>query len=88
MTGIEVVETARDAILAVVVTSAPLLVIGTVVGVAISLLQALTQIQEQTLIFVPKIIATFIGFLLALPFMAETLNQYMIRMVSLIISQR
>ena len=88
MTGMEVVETARDAIMAVIVISAPLLVIGTVVGVAISLIQALTQIQEQTFIFVPKIIATFVGFLFALPFMAETLNLYMIRMVSLIASQR
>lgn len=88
MTGVEVVETAKSAIMAVVVISAPLLIIGTVVGVAISLIQALTQIQEQTFIFVPKILATFIGFLFALPFMAETLNLYMIRMISLIVSQR
>lgn len=54
------------------------------VGVAVSLLQALTQIQEQTLVFVPKILATFVVFLVALPFMAETLNSYMLRMASLI----
>lgn len=82
------VETAKSAIMAVVVISAPLLIIGTVVGVAISLIQALTQIQEQTFIFVPKILATFLGFLFALPFMAETLNLCTIRMISLIISQR
>ncbi len=88
MTGLEVVETARDAIMAVVVISAPLLILGTLVGVAVSLFQALTQIQEQTLIFVPKILATFIVFLFALPFMAETLNNYMLRMASLIALQR
>lgn len=88
MTGLEVVETARDAIMAVVVISAPLLILGTLVGVAVSLFQALTQIQEQTLIFVPKILATFIVFLLALPFMAETLNNYMLRMTSLIALQK
>ena len=88
MTGLEVVETARDAIMAVVVISAPLLIIGTLVGVAVSLFQALTQIQEQTLIFVPKILATFIVFLFALPFMAESLNNYTLRMISLIALQK
>jgi flagellar biosynthetic protein FliQ len=88
MTGTEVVETARDAIMAIVVISAPLLIIGTLVGVAISLLQALTQIQEQTLIYVPKILATFVVFLFALPFMADALNNYMMRMASLIALQR
>jgi flagellar biosynthetic protein FliQ len=84
MTGPEVLDSARDAIMTAVVISAPLLIVGTVVGVAVSLLQALTQIQEQTLVFVPKILATFFVFLVALPFMAETLNNYMLRMASLI----
>jgi flagellar biosynthesis protein FliQ len=47
-------------------------------------LAALTQIQEQTLVFVPKIIAIFATFLVASPFMAETLNNYMLRTASLI----
>ena len=71
MTGAETLDVARDAIWTIVVVSSPLMVIGLVVGVVVSLFQALTQIQEQTLIFVPKILAIFVTLLLALPFMAD-----------------
>jgi flagellar biosynthetic protein FliQ len=84
MTGTEVLDSTRDAIMTVVMISAPLLIVATIVGVAVSLFQALTQIQEQTLVFVPKILAAFATFLVALPFMAETLNNYMLRTASLI----
>jgi flagellar biosynthetic protein FliQ len=84
MTGTEVLDSTRDAIMTVFMISAPLLIVATVVGVAVSLFQALTQIQEQTLVFVPKILAAFATFLVALPFMAETLNSYMLRTASLI----
>jgi len=56
-----------------------------VVGVAVSLFQALTQIQEQTLVFVPKILAIFVTLLLALPFMADALHSHMMRISSRII---
>ncbi len=49
------------------------MLVGLIVGVAVSLLQALTQIQEATLVFVPKILAIFVTLLIALPFMADTL---------------
>ena len=65
--------------------SAPFLVFGLVVGVVVSLIQALTQIQEQTLIFVPKILAIFVTLLLALPFMADSLHSHMMRISSRII---
>ena len=68
MTGAETLDVARDAIWTIVIVSAPLLVVGLLVGVAISLVQALTQIQEQTLVFVPKIVATFVVLLICLPF--------------------
>ena len=55
MTGAETLDVARDAIWTIVVVSSPLMVVGLVVGVVVSLFQALTQIQEQTLIYVPKI---------------------------------
>jgi flagellar biosynthesis protein FliQ len=84
MTGTEVLDSARDAIMTIITISAPLLIVGTIVGVTVSLFQALTQIQEQKLVFVPKILATFATFLVALPFMAETLNNYMVRTASLI----
>ena len=74
MTGAETLDVARDAIWTIVVVSSPLMVVGLVVGVVVSLFQALTQIQEQTLVFVPKILAIFVTLLLALPFMADALH--------------
>jgi flagellar biosynthesis protein FliQ len=84
MMGTEVLDSARDAIMTVFMISAPLLIVATIVGVGVSLFQALTQIQEQTLVFVPKILAVFATVLVALPFMAETLNNYILRTASLI----
>jgi flagellar biosynthesis protein FliQ len=66
--------------------SAPLMLVGLIVGVAISLLQALTQIQEQTLVFVPKILAIFLALLLVLPFMADVLHSNFMRLTEHIIN--
>jgi flagellar biosynthetic protein FliQ len=85
MTGAETLDVARDAIWTIVVVSSPLMVVGLVVGVVVSLFQALTQIQEQTLVFVPKILAIFATLLLALPFMADALHSEMMRISSRII---
>src|SRR5712675_2672216 len=85
MTGAETLDVARDAIWTIVVVSSPLMAVGLVVGVVVSLFQALTQIQEQTLVFVPKILAIFVTLLLALPFMADSLNAHMMRISSRII---
>jgi len=85
MTGAETLDIARDAIWTIVVVSSPLMVVGLVVGVVVSLFQALTQIQEQTLVFVPKILAIFVTLLLALPFMADSLHSHMMRISSRII---
>jgi len=85
MTGPEVLDVARDAIWTIVLVSSPLMVVGLVVGVVISLVQALTQIQEMTLVFVPKILAIFITMVLALPFMADVLHAHMLRISSRII---
>jgi len=85
MTGPEIIDIARDAIYTLIIVSAPLMVVGLVVGVVISLLQALTQIQEMTLVFVPKILAMFVALLLALPFMADALNSHMMRIAARII---
>ena len=86
MTGAETLDVARDAIWTLVIVSSPLMVVGLVVGVVVSLFQALTQIQEQTLVFVPKILAVFISLLIALPFMAEKMHAEMLRIVARIIS--
>jgi flagellar biosynthetic protein FliQ len=85
MTGPETLDVARDAIWTIVIVSSPLMVVGLVVGVVVSLFQALTQIQEQTLVFVPKILAIFVTLLLALPFMADSLQSHMMRISSRII---
>jgi flagellar biosynthesis protein FliQ len=79
MTGPEVLDVARDAIWTLVVVSSPVLIVGLVIGVIISLFQALTQIQEMTLVFVPKILAIFVALLLLLPFMGDALTAYMAR---------
>ena len=86
MTGPEVLDVARDAILTLVLVAGPLMVIGLGVGVPISLFQALTQIQEMTLVFVPKILAIFIAMLVALPFMADVMQGQMARIAARIIS--
>jgi flagellar biosynthetic protein FliQ len=79
MTGAEVLDLARDGIFTMILVASPLLLVALIVGVAISLLQALTQIQEMTLVFVPKILAVFVALLLALPFMGDVLQAYMAR---------
>ena len=82
MAGPEVLDVARDAILTLVFVSAPLMLVGLAVGVAISLFQALTQIQEMTLVFVPKILAIFITMLIALPFMSDLMASHMARIAA------
>jgi flagellar biosynthetic protein FliQ len=73
MTGPETLDIAREAIVTLLQMSAPVMLIGLGVGLMIALFQALTQIQEMTLVFVPKIIAIFLSLLVLLPFMAQTL---------------
>jgi flagellar biosynthesis protein FliQ len=82
MTGPEVLDVARDAIVTIVLVSSPLMIVGLVVGVIISLFQALTQIQEMTLVFVPKILAMFAAMLVALPFMADAMQSHMTRVAA------
>ena len=60
MSGAEVLDVGRDAIWLTLQLSAPILIIGLVVGVGIGLLQALTQVQEATLTFVPKIVVILV----------------------------
>jgi flagellar biosynthetic protein FliQ len=85
MSGAEVLDVARDAIITLVLVAAPLMLVGLIVGVVISLFQALTQIQEQTIVFVPKILAIFAAMLIALPFMADLLHSHMARVAARII---
>jgi len=77
MNETEIVETARQAILLTIEISLPVLMIGLFVGVSVALLQALTQIQEMTLVFVPKIVAIFLALFLFLPGMMKSLIVFM-----------
>jgi flagellar biosynthesis protein FliQ len=69
-------ELVRHALLMTLLISAPILMIGLVVGIVISLLQALTQIQEQTLTFVPKIVAMIAVTVALLPWVGRHLMEY------------
>ena len=77
MNGAEVLDIGRDAIWLTIQLSAPVLIVGLVVGVGIGLLQALTQIQEATLVYAPKIVAIFLSLLLFLPLMGALLGGFM-----------
>lgn len=71
-----VVQLGRDALYMVMLVSAPMLGLGLIVGVIISIFQATTQIQEQTLAFIPKIIAVFVAVLLFGPWMLNLMVGY------------
>lgn len=86
MTGAEVLDVARDAVSTLLVMAGPLMAIGLVVGLIIALFQALTQIQEMTLTFVPKIVAIFASLLLLLPFMGSAISAMMARIAARIIA--
>ncbi len=77
MTPTETLDFARESITLLIEISAPAMITALVVGVAIGLIQALTQIQEMTLVFVPKILAIFLVLLLALPFAGAAMATYM-----------
>ena len=77
MSGSEVLDVGREAIWVTLQLCAPILLVGLVVGVAIGFLQALTQIQEQTLVFAPKILAVFLALLIFLPMMGALLSGFM-----------
>ena len=77
MTGAETIDFARESIWVLLMLAAPGMLTALVVGVIIGLLQALTQVQEMTLVFVPKIIAIFLVLLIALPFAGEAMATYM-----------
>jgi flagellar biosynthetic protein FliQ len=77
MNGAEVLDVGRDAIWLTIQLCGPVLIVGLVVGVGVGLLQALTQIQEATLVFAPKIVAVFISLLLFLPLMGALMSGFM-----------
>lgn len=86
MNETEVLEVAQRALLIAIEVGAPILLIGLVVGVTIALVQALTQVQEITLVFVPKILAILLSMFFFLPVMMRTLMVFMEELADKIVS--
>ncbi|MEW5728535.1 MAG: flagellar biosynthesis protein FliQ [Pseudomonadota bacterium] len=76
MTEAELIDIARDSVFTMMLVSAPPLLTGLAVGLAISILQTITQIQEMTLTFVPKVILVFASLVVFLPFMLSTMTDF------------
>ncbi|KAA5604510.1 flagellar biosynthesis protein FliQ [Roseospira marina] len=82
----QILDVARDGIMTMILISAPVLLAGLTVGLVISLFQTLTQIQEMTLVFVPKIIVVFLAVLILLPFMIRQLTELAVRLMDMAVS--
>ncbi len=81
MTPEFVVTFAKESILLTMMLSAPMLILGLVVGLLVSVFQAVTSIQEMTLSFVPKLVAVLLGFLFFMPWMLEKITTFTIRVI-------
>ena len=86
MNDAEILDFGRYSIYVLLQLSLPLLIVGLVIGLIISLFQTLTQIQEATLTFVPKIIAVFMVLIVLLPWKLEILKTYMANIADRIIN--
>ena len=84
MTGAELLDLAREGFWVTLLVAGPAMIAGLLVGLAIALVQALTQVQEMTLVFVPRIIVMFLVIGLTLPFMGATLGRYATKIFALI----
>lgn len=76
MSGDLVIQIGQQALMVVLLVSAPMLGLGLIVGLAVSVFQATTSIQEQTLAFIPKIIAVFVAVLIFGPWMLSIMVEY------------
>ena len=72
----EVLDIASQAIYTIIVVSAPLLLVSLIIGLIISIFQTVTSIQEQTLSFVPKILAVFVGMMIFGSWILTQLTEY------------
>ena len=78
MTQDAILDLVRNALMTVILVSAPPLLMGLAVGVIVSIFQTITSIQEPTLAFVPKILAVLLALIIFGPFMLSTLSDYFI----------
>lgn len=84
MTEQMIIHIIREAFYYVLITVGPLLLASLIVGLAISIFQAATSIQEQTLTFVPKLVITFVLVVLLLPFLMTTLKEFTLELFQMI----
>lgn len=84
MTTDFVVQMGYQALYTVILVAAPLLLAGLVVGLAIGIFQAVTQIHEMTLTFVPKILAVVFALIIFMPWMLRTLLGFTVRLYSML----
>jgi len=84
MTEQMAVEICKDAVWTTLLVASPMLIAGLIVGIAVSLFQAVTQIHEMTLTFIPKILAVVFVLILALPWIIRVLLSYTTELFSLI----
>jgi len=82
MTPEFLVSMAKEAIILTIMVSMPMLGLGLIVGLSISVFQAVTSIQEMTLTFIPKILAVFLGLLFFAPWMLEKLTSYTVKLIT------
>ena len=80
MTVEAVLDVAIETIWTIIITTAPLLIVSLVVGLVVSIFQAVTSIQEQTLTFVPKILAIFICMMIFGSFILNTIIDFMTKL--------
>jgi flagellar biosynthesis protein FliQ len=84
MTELVVIKIMRESLMTTLIVSAPILIVGMLVGLVVSIFQTTTSIQEQTLTFVPKIIAIFAAIVIFASWMIRSLVAYTLQIFSLI----
>lgn len=84
MTDVQVIEIVRQAFYYTLIIVGPILLVSLIVGLVISIFQAATSISEQTLTFVPKLIAVFLIIVLLLPFIISQMKDFTISMIKMI----
>jgi flagellar biosynthetic protein FliQ len=86
MNEADVLDIARDSMMTMLLVAAPMLLVGLVVGLVISIFQTLTHIQEMTLTFIPKILAVFAALVLFMPWMLREMTEFTQRIMDKIVA--
>lgn len=80
MSQTEIISILQEAVYTTIISAAPILIAGIVVGLIVSIFQATTQIHEQTLAYVPKIVAVLLTFLVSASFIINTISGFTYRL--------